>query len=117
MRRAPPTATRLLMMACLLVLLAASLPVLAQSTPAADPAQLDYRLQARALAPGVWVVEGANADFSVANGCNIINTGFIATGQGVLVINSGTSRRYGEQLRALIQRTTPEPVIGVVQLN
>ncbi len=124
MRRAPPTATRLLMTACLLVLLAASLPVLAQSTPAAappppaaDPAQLDYRLQARALAPGVWVVEGANADFSVANGCNIINTGFIATGQGVLVINSGTSRRYGEQLRALIQRTTPEPVIGVVQLN
>lgn len=85
--------------------------------PRADAATLDYRLQARALAPGVWVVEGDNADFTPANGCNIINTGFIATGDGVLVINTGPSRRYGEQLRALIARTTPEPVRQVLHLN
>lgn len=78
---------------------------------------LDYGLKARALAPGVWVVEGANADFSPANGCNIINTGFIATGAGVLVLNTGPSRLYGEQLRALIAKTTPEPVVQVLQLN
>ncbi len=83
----------------------------------ADPSRLDYRLQARALAPGVWVVEGANADFSPANGCNIINTGFIATGAGVVVVNTGPSRLYGEQLRALIAKTTPEPVVQVLQLN
>ena len=83
----------------------------------ADPRALDYRLQARAQAPGVWMVEGDNADFSVANGCNIINTGFIATGQGVLVINTGPGRLYGEQLRALIARTTPEPVVQVLHLN
>lgn len=83
----------------------------------ADPKTLDYRLSARALAPGVWVVEGDNADFSVANGCNIINTGFIATGAGVVVVNTGPSRRYGEQLRALIARTTAEPVAQVVHLN
>ena len=77
----------------------------------------DYALQARALAPGVWVVEGANADFSRANGCNIINTAFIATGDGVLVINSGPSRRYGEALRKLIARTTDEPIRELVQLN
>jgi len=86
-------------------------------TPVVSVAQLDYGLKARALAPGVWVVEGANDDFSVANGCNIINTGFIATGSGVLVINTGTSRRYGEQLRALIRRTTAEPVVQVLHLN
>ena len=51
--------------------------------------------RARALAEGVYVVEGANDDFSVANGCHVINTGFITTGAGVLVINTGTSRRYG----------------------
>ncbi|MBX3605747.1 MAG: quinoprotein relay system zinc metallohydrolase 1 [Piscinibacter sp.] len=84
---------------------------------AVDPARLDYQLRARLLAPGVWVVEGANADFAPANGCNIINTGFIATGAGVLVINTGPSRRYGEQLRALIARTTPEPVRQVIHLN
>jgi quinoprotein relay system zinc metallohydrolase 1 len=80
-------------------------------------ASLDYGLKARALADGVYVVEGAVDDFSVANGCNIINTGFITSGAGVLVINTGTSRRYGEQLRALIARTTREPVVQVIHLN
>lgn len=85
--------------------------------PKVDVAQLDYGLAARPLADGVWVVEGTNADFATANGCNIINTAFIATGAGVLVINTGPSRRYGEQLRALIAKTTPEPVREVIHLN
>ncbi len=86
----------------------------AQSTTAQA---LDYKLTARALADNVYVVEGANADFTPANGCNIINTGFIATGAGVLVINTGPSKLYGEQLRALIARTTREPVAQVLHLN
>lgn len=84
---------------------------------AVDAARLDYQLRARELASGVWVVEGANADFAPANGCNIINTGFIATGAGVLVVNTGPSKRYGEQLRALIGRTTREPILQVIHLN
>ncbi|MBP5991618.1 MAG: quinoprotein relay system zinc metallohydrolase 1 [Piscinibacter sp.] len=99
------------------LLLAAFANPLAQGTPRVDLGRLDYGLAARALAPGVWVVEGANADFTPANGCNIINTGFIATGSGVLVINTGPSRRYGEQLRALIAKTTSEPVVQVIHLN
>ncbi|MFO1334507.1 MAG: quinoprotein relay system zinc metallohydrolase 1 [Piscinibacter sp.] len=99
------------------LLLAAFANPLAQGTPRVDLGRLDYGLAARALAPGVWVVEGANADFTPANGCNIINTGFIATGSGVLVINTGPSRRYGEQLRALIAKTTNEPVVQVIHLN
>ncbi len=84
----------------------------------ADPKTLDYHLKARELGSGVYVVEGANADFSVANGCNIINTGFVVTPAGVLVVNTGTSRLYGEQLRALIARTTGgKPVARVLQLN
>ena len=86
-------------------------------TPQVNPASLDYGLKARALADGVYVVEGAVDDFSPANGCNIINTGFITTGAGVLVINTGPSKRYGEQLRALINRTTAEPVLQVIHLN
>jgi quinoprotein relay system zinc metallohydrolase 1 len=77
----------------------------------------DYGLKALAVAPEVWVVAGANADFSPANGCNIINTGFIATDAGVLVINTGPSRLYGEQLRALAERTAGMPVAAVLQLN
>jgi len=87
------------------------------SAPLVNLASFDYGLKARALADGVYVVEGANDDFSQANGCNIINTGFIVTGMGVLVINTGPSKRYGEQLRALIKRTTNEPVAQVIHLN
>lgn len=104
-------------------LLALSLALLAPLAPAGaagptvDRSRLDYGLQARELAPGVFVVEGANADFSPANGCNIINTGFLLTGEGVVVVNTGPSRLYGEQLRALIARTTKEPVREVIHLN
>lgn len=109
--------TRLLSITLLLVV-ACARPVFVIAQPAmADAAALEYHLSARAVAPGVFVVEGANADFSAANGCNIINTGFIVTGAGVVVVNTGPSRRYGEQLRALIGRTTREPVVQVVHLN
>ena len=116
-------------LACLLSLTGwgASLPAAAQGSSAAsaalhapriDASAFDHGLRARALAPGVFVVDGANADFAPAsNGCNIINTGFITTGAGVVVINTGPSRLYGEQLRALIARTTAEPVVQVVHLN
>ncbi len=109
-----------------LVAVLAAAPVLAQApmqapakpaAPGADLRRLDYRLQARELAPGVFVVEGDNDDFTPANGCNIINTGFIVTTAGVLVINTGPSRRYGEQLRALITRSTRQPVTQVLHLN
>jgi quinoprotein relay system zinc metallohydrolase 1 len=84
---------------------------------AQNVATLDYQLQPRALAEGVYVVEGINADFSPKNGCNIINTGFIVTNAGVLVINTGPSRLYGEQLRQAIARVTPKPVVKVLHLN
>jgi quinoprotein relay system zinc metallohydrolase 1 len=94
-------------------------PLAAQTTaaPRVDATRRDLGLTARALAPDVYVVEGANADFSPANGCNIINTGFIVTDAGVLVINTGTGRLQGEQLRALIARTTAQPVAQVLHLN
>jgi quinoprotein relay system zinc metallohydrolase 1 len=104
-------------LAVVLALLAAVPAMVFAEAPKVDLARFDYGLRARALADGVYVVEGANDDFTVANGCNIINTGFITTGAGVVVVNTGTSKRYGEQMRALIARTTQEPVVQVVQLN
>ena len=83
----------------------------------ADMATFDYRLKPRQIAQGTWVIEGAVDDFSRANGCNIINTAFIATGAGVVVVNTGPSRLYGEQQRAAIARVTGEPVVRVFNLN
>ena len=93
---------------------ALSLAPLAQ---AVDLGRLDYQLQPRALAADSWVIEGAVEDFSRANGCNIINTGFIATPEGSWVINTGASLKYGQQQRAAIARTTPHPVRAVISLN
>ena len=78
----------------------AELPNVAKPTP--DKATLDYGLKATKLAGGWYVIAGANDDFSQANGCNIINTGFYMDDSGVYVINTGTSRIYGEQQRTLI---------------
>ncbi len=80
-------------------------------------ARLDYDLKPRQIAPGTWVIEGEVADFTRANGCNIINTGFIVTGAGVVVVNTGPSRLYGEQQRRAIERIAREPVLRVIELN
>ncbi|MEK7346200.1 MAG: quinoprotein relay system zinc metallohydrolase 1 [Pseudomonadota bacterium] len=84
---------------------------------AVDAARLDYQLQARQIAPGTWVIEGAVDDFSRANGCNIINTGFVSTAAGTLVLNTGPSRLYGAQQRAALSRVVEQPVRRVVNLN
>ena len=84
---------------------------------AVDVARLDYQLQPRQIAPGTWVIEGAVEDFSRANGCNIINTGFLSTAAGTLVLNTGPSRLYGEQQRAVLTRVAAQPVRRVVNLN
>jgi quinoprotein relay system zinc metallohydrolase 1 len=104
---------------------ALALAVAAQAQSIAVPPQVskpdatvfNYDLKPRQIAEGTWVIEGAVQDFSRANGCNIINTAFIATGAGVVVINTGPSRLYGEQQRRAIERITREPVIRVLELN
>ncbi len=73
----------------------------------------DYGLKPEKIAPGTYVFEGRTEDFSVRNGGNIVNTGFIVTSAGVVVIDTGPSRRYGEQMRAAIRRVTPQPVVRV----
>jgi len=100
-------------------LIAAMLGLLTACAPWPTLAQTPhgYALTPRPIAPGTWVLEGAVDDFRPANGCNIINTAFIATGAGVVVVNTGPSRQYGEQQRQAIARVTDEPVLRVLNLN
>ena len=88
--------------------------VMAAATTLAGAASFDYALQPRRIADDTWVVLGRNEDFSVANGANIVNTAFVVTGAGVVLIDSGPSRRYGEQLRRAIASVTAEPVVQVL---
>ncbi|WKC37060.1 quinoprotein relay system zinc metallohydrolase 1 [Ectopseudomonas chengduensis] len=75
---------------------------------------LDYHLQPRQIADGVWLLEGSTDNFAAENGGNIVNVGFIETADGVVVIDTGPSRRYGEALRQSIERTTGKPVLRVL---
>ncbi|WP_394672738.1 quinoprotein relay system zinc metallohydrolase 1 [Limnobacter sp.] len=94
----------------------AELPNVAKPVP--NQAALDYGLKATKLAGGWYVIAGANDDFSQANGCNIINTGFYVDDAGVYVINTGISRLYGEQQRALIDSIAKgKPIRQVIALN
>lgn len=77
-------------------------------------ADLDYSLKPRQIAEGIWLLEGSTDNFAKANGGNIVNTGFIVTDSGVVVIDSGPSKRYGEALRRAIAATTDKPVIQLL---
>lgn len=72
----------------------------------------DYRLEATALAPGVWVVRGADDGIAMANGGAIANIGIIATAAGAVLIDAGPSRRYGVALARLARQLVPQgPVV------
>ncbi len=93
----------------LLVLLALSLPAAA--------ARLEYDLKAEQVARDTWFVEGKTEDFSFENGGDIVNTAFIVTTEGVIVLDTGVSRRYGEALRELIRQTTDQPIKLVINTH
>lgn len=74
---------------------------------------LDYALAPRRIADDVYVLVGRTEDFSRANGGNIVNTAFVVAPEGVVVIDSGPSRLYGEHLRRAIAQVTPKPILRV----
>jgi quinoprotein relay system zinc metallohydrolase 1 len=77
-------------------------------------ADLEYSLEPRQIAADTYVLEGSTDNFAKANGGNIVNTAFIVTRSGVVVIDTGPSRRYGEAMRKAISAITDKPVIQVL---
>lgn len=72
-----------------------------------------YDLKPEQVAPGTWVLRGAQENFDFDNHGAIANTGFIVTEEGVVVIDTGPSRLYGEAMRAAITRITDLPIARV----
>jgi uncharacterized sulfatase len=79
----------------------------------AQAADFNYRLTPRKVAEDTWVLTGKTEDFSRKNGGDIANSAFVVTAEGVVLIDTGSTRLYGEQLRAAIAKVTPKPVIKV----
>ncbi|WP_377810831.1 quinoprotein relay system zinc metallohydrolase 1 [Azospirillum sp. A29] len=76
-----------------------------------------YDLKPTRIAPDTYVFEGSTKHFTRANGGNILNSGFIVTADGVIVIQTGPSRRYGEEMRAAIRKVTEKPIRKVFISN
>lgn len=71
-------------------------------------------VQAVAVAPGVWFVQGEAALGTPANRNFISNAGFVVTPAGVVVIDGLGSPALARELRAEIRRITPLPVRHVI---
>ena len=75
---------------------------------------LQYNLSATEIASHTWAVYGLPEYFDQANGGNIVNVAFVEVSDGIVVIDSGPSKRYGEELKALIEATVPnKPILRV----
>ena len=80
-------------------------------------ADFDYRLTAVQVAKDVYAFIGKTEDFTTDNGGNIVNTAFIVAPQGVIVIDSGPSLRYGQQMRRAIAAVTAKPIALVINTH
>jgi glyoxylase-like metal-dependent hydrolase (beta-lactamase superfamily II) len=67
-----------------------------------------------AVAPGVWMVQGAAALGTVANRNFISNAAFVVTPAGVVVVDALGSPALARELVAAIARITPLPIRQVV---
>ncbi|MFK8081442.1 MAG: quinoprotein relay system zinc metallohydrolase 1 [Granulosicoccus sp.] len=75
---------------------------------------LDFDLSAVEIASKTWAVIGRNEYFDMDNGGNIVNVAFVEVPDGVVVIDTGPSKRFGDAFRQLIEKTLPgKPVLRV----
>ena len=83
----------------------------------AGAGDFDYRLKAQPVAGDAYAFIGRTEDFSPANGGNIVNTGFIVGTGGIIVIDSGSSLRYGSQMRQAIAKVSDKPVALLINTH
>ncbi|MCW9045449.1 MAG: quinoprotein relay system zinc metallohydrolase 1 [Alphaproteobacteria bacterium] len=79
-----------------------------------NASKLVYNLKPQLIADGVYLLEGSTDHFNRKNGGNIVNTGFLVGSDGVVVIDTGPSLRYGSEMRAAIKAVTPKPIKSII---
>lgn len=71
-------------------------------------------LEAIPVAPGVYAFIADTGDIAPANRGRVGNAGFIVGPTGVLVVDTGVSYRFGEEMLDAIARVTTSPIALVV---
>ena len=86
------------------------LTVLVAGDRGAEARRNDYNLVPVEVADGVYVFWGKQEPLNTENGGNIVNTGFIVGSKSVLVIDTGPTARYAEDMLAAIRSVTDKPI-------
>lgn len=74
---------------------------------------LTYTIVPEPIGDGIWVIRGADAPIEMANGGAIANLTIIATPAGTVLVDCGTSYRYGTQLKTMVEKLTGKPVVRI----
>lgn len=98
------------------VLTAGGLAIAATYWPmfGASAAPLKYGLSPTELSPGVWLISGVDEAINRGNGGAIANITILDTTEGAVIVDTGPSRRYGDELKKLARELTGKPVARVL---
>lgn len=77
----------------------------------------NYNLKPEKIAENTYVFIGKKEFFNVKNGGNISNSAFIVTKEGVIVIDTGSSSKYGQQMKEAIKKITKKPIVMVINTH
>ena len=77
----------------------------------------NFDLKPEKIAENTYVFIGKKEFFNVKNGGNISNSAFIVTKDGVIVIDTGSSAKYGEQMKKAIKTITDKPILTVINTH
>ncbi|MBJ6373202.1 quinoprotein relay system zinc metallohydrolase 1 [Sedimentitalea arenosa] len=80
-------------------------------------ARLSYDLQPKPAGPGIWMIEGSTDYFSMDNGGAIVNCVLLQGDSGLIVIDTGPSRRFGEALAGVARTLDLRGVSAVVNTH
>ncbi|NOW46750.1 quinoprotein relay system zinc metallohydrolase 1 [Novosphingobium sp. SG751A] len=84
------------------------------AAPLAAHAAQRYTLKPDQVAPGVWVVRGADEAIAFANGGAIANCTILAAQGGAILCDCGPSLAYGQALAEWARKLTGGPVLRVL---
>lgn len=76
-------------------------------------APLTYDLRPQKLDDGIWLIAGAQEAISTTNGGAIANVVIFDTTAGAVIVDTGPSKRYGEQLSAVARELTGKDIARV----
>ncbi len=80
---------------------------------AAEAAPLVYNLKPAKIGDGVWMLAGVPEVITLENGGAIANITILDSNEGAIIIDTGPSRRFGEQLAAVAKELTGKSVARV----